>query len=216
MVQQEGGQAGGPRRHRIRLDISRKASLLFREQGVDVTSGDQIANAAGLSTRTIWRHFRSKESCAEPIFARGMDWEMFSLRSWPPELSLDDHFVSSSLKYARGITDAQRADDLLASQMIRLAHREPALRAVWLTACDDMEREMAEIFERRIIAPADRIEIRMFASMACGVIRVMREEVGERVLSSGSEHQLKDAASRIACAVRRATGGAIGDPVISK
>lgn len=52
------------RRHRLRLEVSREASRLFWEQGVDATSGDQIAEAVGLSTRTIWRHFRSKESAA--------------------------------------------------------------------------------------------------------------------------------------------------------
>ncbi|WP_413801194.1 helix-turn-helix domain-containing protein [Streptomyces iranensis] len=49
---------------------------MFWAQGVDATSGDQIAEAVGLSTRTIWRHFRSKESCAEPIVMRGVEWEM--------------------------------------------------------------------------------------------------------------------------------------------
>ncbi|SCG02442.1 transcriptional regulator, TetR family, partial [Streptomyces sp. MnatMP-M27] len=48
------------RRHRLRLEISREAARLFWEHGVDGTSGDQIAEAVGLSTRTIWRHFRSK------------------------------------------------------------------------------------------------------------------------------------------------------------
>ena len=45
-----------------RLDVSRHACALFWERGVSGTSGDDIAAAAGLSTRTIWRYFRSKEA----------------------------------------------------------------------------------------------------------------------------------------------------------
>lgn len=40
------------RRHRLRLEISREASRLFWEHGVAATSGDRIAEAAGLSTCT--------------------------------------------------------------------------------------------------------------------------------------------------------------------
>ncbi|OEV12241.1 TetR family transcriptional regulator, partial [Streptomyces nanshensis] len=64
--QQGRGGMSEQRRRRVRLEISREAARLFWKQGVDGTSGDQIAEAVGLSTRTIWRHFRSKESCAEP------------------------------------------------------------------------------------------------------------------------------------------------------
>lgn len=52
-----------------RLEVSRHACALFWERGVSATSGDDIAAAAGLSTRTIWRYFRSKESCVEPVLA---------------------------------------------------------------------------------------------------------------------------------------------------
>jgi len=36
------------RRRRVRLEISREAARLFWAQGVDGTSGDQIAEAVGL------------------------------------------------------------------------------------------------------------------------------------------------------------------------
>src|SRR5688500_16121626 len=56
-----------------RLTVSRLACALFWERGVAGTSGDDIAAAAGLSTRTIWRYFRSKESCVEPVLAKTTD-----------------------------------------------------------------------------------------------------------------------------------------------
>jgi AcrR family transcriptional regulator len=63
----------GPRQERLRLKVSRVAAGLFWEQGVAATSGQQIAETAGLSTSTLWRHFRTKESCAEPIV--GHSWK---------------------------------------------------------------------------------------------------------------------------------------------
>lgn len=61
---------------------------------MNATTGDRIAEAVGLSTLTIWRHFRSKESCAEPIVTQGVEWGTSALRSWPRHLSLEDQLVT--------------------------------------------------------------------------------------------------------------------------
>lgn len=125
-TKRSGGGMSEQRRHRLRLEISREASRLFWEQGVDGTSGDQIAEAVGLSTRTVWRHFRSKESCAEPIVSQGLEWEMSALRSWPRDLSLEEHFSAETRRFGREASDVEQADNTLAMKMIRLADTEPA------------------------------------------------------------------------------------------
>ncbi len=81
------------RHQRIRLEISREAARLFWEQGVAATSGEQIAAAVGLSVRTIWRYFRNKGSCAEPVLAQDVEEFVAVLRRWPREVSLADHLV---------------------------------------------------------------------------------------------------------------------------
>ncbi|TDC65581.1 TetR family transcriptional regulator [Streptomyces hainanensis] len=203
------------RRRRLRLEISREASRLFWEQGVDATSGDQIAEAVGLSTRTIWRHFRSKESCAEPIVARGVEWEMAALRGWPPERSLEEHFAAESERFGREATDVERADAVLAVKMIRLADDEPAIRTAWLMACDQLEREMAEIVAGRLALPVDDLRVRLHAAAAAGALRVLNEHVGATLLAGADPRRFADAAERVASAVRGATGGAVGDPIAS-
>ena len=45
----------------FRLTVVAKALELFAEQGYDATSVDEIADAAGISRRTFFRQFRSKE-----------------------------------------------------------------------------------------------------------------------------------------------------------
>ncbi|MEV6594902.1 TetR/AcrR family transcriptional regulator [Streptomyces acidicola] len=212
-TKRSGGGMSERRRHRIRLEISREASRLFWDQGVDATSGDQIAEAVGLSTRTIWRHFRSKESCAEPIVMAGVALEMSTLRSWSPELSLEDHFLAESRRIGREASPVEAADSLLAMKMIRMAASEPAIRAAWLMACDQVEREMAEIIARRLQLPAQDIEVRLHAAAASAALRVINEDVGARLLEGADPRQFADTSTRIAHAIRRATGGAVGDPV---
>ncbi|NJP99862.1 TetR/AcrR family transcriptional regulator [Streptomyces zingiberis] len=201
------------RRHRLRLDVSREAARLFWEQGVDATSGDQIAEAVGLSTRTIWRHFRSKESCAEPIVMRGVEWEMATLRSWPPQRSLEVHFAAESNRFGSEASDVERTDTVLAMKMIRLADTEPAIRTAWLMACDQVEREMAEIIAQRLGLSAGNLDVRLHAAAASAALRVLNEHIGAALLEGVDPGDFADGAARIAQAVRRATGGAVGDPV---
>ncbi|MFE2375835.1 TetR/AcrR family transcriptional regulator [Streptomyces sp. NPDC059398] len=201
------------RRHRLRLEISREASRLFWERGVDATSGDQIAEAVGLSTRTIWRHFRSKESCAEPIVTQGLEWEMRTLRDWPAHLSLEERFSEEVSRYGREAGAVELADNALAMRMIRLADTEPALRTAWLMACDQVEREMAGIIAKRLGQPATDLQVRLHAAAASAAFRVLNEDIGAALLDGADPAEFSDAPARVAAAIRRATGGAVGDPV---
>ncbi|WP_225891552.1 TetR/AcrR family transcriptional regulator [Streptomyces dioscori] len=208
-----GGGMSEQRRHRLRLEISREASRLFWEQGVDRTSGDQIAEAVGLSTRTIWRHFRSKESCAEPIVTQGVEWEMRTLRDWPAHLSLEERFSTEARRFRTEASAVELADNGLAVRMIRLADTEPALRTAWLMACDQVEREMTAIIAKRLGLPATDLDVRLHAAAASAALRVINEEIGAALLDGADPAQFADAPERVAHAVRRATGGAVGDPV---
>ncbi|WP_201778793.1 TetR/AcrR family transcriptional regulator [Streptomyces sp. 150FB] len=204
------------RRLRLRLEISREAARLFWEQGVAATSGEQIAAAVGLSVRTIWRHFRSKESCAEPIVTQGVEWFMEVLRSWPRGSSLEAHLAAETLKRGHEMRPAELADDMLATRMIALGDTEPALRTAWLMACDQIEREMVTILAGRLGRPADDLEVRLHAATATSVVRVMDEHIGSAVLAGvpfAGFDDLESLTERFAASVRSATGGAVGDPV---
>lgn len=202
------------RRRRVRLEISREAARLFWAQGVDGTSGDQIAEAVGLSTRTIWRHFRSKESCAEPIIAQSVEWELATLRSWPAHRSLEEHFAVEAQRLVSGISPAEQADTVLGIKMIRLADTEPALRTAWLMACDQVEHELAAVIGTRIGLPPDDVRVRLHAASAAAALRVINENVGAGLLAGVPASELGDENfAFIADAVRTATGGAVGDPV---
>ncbi|MEU0990318.1 helix-turn-helix domain-containing protein [Streptomyces sp. NPDC005953] len=216
----EGSKGGGmseQRRARLRLEISREAARLFWEQGVAGTSGDQIAEAVGLSTRTIWRHFRSKESCAEPIVMQGVVTLLGVLRDWPQESSLEEHLTEELTKLRLGhkVPPVDPADEMLAMKMIRLADTEPAIRTAWLMACDHTEHELGMIIAARLRRPATDLDVRLHAATAASVLRVLDEHLGAAILAGDDLEEFMDvpaAARRYAQAIRAATGGAVGDP----
>ena len=202
------------RRHRVRLEISREAARLFWAQGLEATSGDQIAAAVGLSTRTIWRHFRSKESCAEPIVRESVEWELASLRSWQPHQSLEEHLAEEAVRFHRELGPQEQADAGLGIRMIRLGETEPALRTAWLMACDQVEHELTGILANRLGLKPDDLEVRLHAAATSAALRVINEHVGSGLLDGADPTTLGDPDFLfIADAVRRATGGAVGDAV---
>lgn len=204
------------RRARLRLEISREAARLFWEQGVAATSGDQIARAMDLSTRTIWRHFRTKESCAEPIVMQGVVTLLSVLRDWPRQSSIEDHLTAELSRLRHEAPPVGLADEMLAMKMIRLADTEPALRTAWLMACDQTEREMRAIVGDRLGRETDDLEVRRHAAAAAAVVRVLDEHIGAAVLAGEDLTEFQDVKAlsrRFAHAIRTATGGAVGDPV---
>ncbi|MDX3366104.1 helix-turn-helix domain containing protein [Streptomyces sp. ME02-6987-2C] len=213
----DGGRGmSAQRRARLRLEISREAARLFWEQGVAATSGDQIAEAVGLSTRTIWRHFRSKESCAEPIIVQGVVTMMSVLRSWPRESSLEDHLTRELARLGHERPPVDIADEMLAMKMIKLADTEPPLRTAWLMACDQVEREMCVIIGDRLQRSADDLAVRMHAAATAAVLRVLDEHIGAALLADADTTEFTNvtALSRhLSHAIRTATSGALGDPV---
>ncbi|WP_143588557.1 hypothetical protein [Streptomyces albovinaceus] len=142
-----------------------------------------------------------------------MEQELAMLRNWPPALSLEDHIAREAVKNGSTIDPVEAADVVLAMKMIRLADNEPAIRTAWLMACDQVEKEMCEIIARRLRLPVQHIDTRMHAAAASAVLRVISENVGANLLEGVDPAQFADTAAHIASAVRRATGGAVGDPV---
>ncbi|MFD9960176.1 TetR/AcrR family transcriptional regulator [Amycolatopsis sp. NPDC058986] len=201
------------RRSRIRLEISREAARLFWAQGVAGTSGEQIAASVGLSVRTLWRHFRTKESCAEPIVAKSAEWFVAALRRWPRELSIEDHLAATRAEIRR--TPEETADDLAGVRMVVLGDTEPALRSAWLMTCDHVEKELAAVIADRLGRPAGDVEVRTHAAAAGGAMRVLNESLGPAVLSGEDLSGTPDPFQSMARAVRVATSGIVGDPVDS-
>jgi AcrR family transcriptional regulator len=194
-----------------RLVVSRHAARLFWTHGFDATSGDDIAAAAGLSKRTVWRYFRSKEACVEPVMAVGELRFVNLLQDWPADVSIEDHLHGVMARFA---TNADTVEDAIASaRILSILHREPALRSAWLMACHAAEQELVGIIAARAhLAPAV-FEVRLCAATITAAIRLVDEEISAAVINDGVRMDLGQITDRIAAAFRRASILPICDPV---
>lgn len=158
------------RKAQTRLEIAREAVRLFTDQGVSATGADEIAAAAGISLRTLWRYFPSKESCVLPVLTTGVDVTARCLRDWPA-----DQGILSLLDALE-----RNADDLVTHlptvlNLVRLTRTEPGMRAVWVQAHADAEPVFAAALARRAGVPEDDLTTRTQAAMINVALRVAVE-----------------------------------------
>lgn len=158
------------RKAQTRLEIAREAVRLFTTSGVAATSVEDIAVAAGISVRTFWRYFSSKENCVSPLFTAGIEAMSRLLLSWRPGEKVADLVGAEAHTVASLIGDTPT---LLA--LVRLARTEPALRAVWLQAHDSAEMVFASALARSTGLPSDGLHCRVRAAMVNGALRAAVE-----------------------------------------
>jgi AcrR family transcriptional regulator len=191
-------------RQRQRLELSRHAVRLFAEQGVAATSGEQIAQAAGVSERTFWRYFPHKESCVEPLLTKMVDAFCAVLRAWPRELELLDHLREAYNPVLGTSADAD-ADTVLA--VVRLTHHEPALRAAYLMLRERAEDALADVLARRMDLPPDAVEVRVQAAAMSAVLRVATDDVAAATAGGVTPEALDGHREHLAGALSRVMRG---------
>lgn len=193
-----------------RLTVSRHAAELFLARGVAGTSGDDIAAAAGLSTRTVWRYFRTKESCVEPLFiVTGLKFASL-LRAWPADLSIETYLLDALRPGEQ--SPRALADDVLAARLVALLPAEPALRSAWLMACHAAETALADIVRARAGPDAGAFAVRICAATVMAALRVTDEEISEAAIG-GRRPTLAEVCERMAAAIRMASTLPICDPI---
>ncbi len=169
-------------RGRQRLDISRHAVRLFAEQGVAATSGEQIAKAAGVSERTLWRCFPTKESCVEPLLTQMIDAFRGVLHAWPSYLGLIEHLRTA---YQPVIDSSSGADVEAVLAVVRLTHDEPALRAAYLTLRERAEKTFTEVLAARMGMRPDTFDVRVQAAVMSAVLKVAADDFARETADRG-------------------------------
>lgn len=200
----------GVRQDQARLAVSRQACRLFWERGVAGTSGDDIAAAAGLSTRTIWRYFRAKESCVEPVLAKSADRFIDILNRWPHDLSLAEHLAADGVSHP--LTPQDVEDEVSAMRIATMTGSEPALRTAYLMVHDRMERGFIPVIAERLHLATDDLTVRLCAAAVTGAFRVVDEDVSVAVIVEGKTVTQEEALALIDRAIRDATNGRLGGP----
>jgi AcrR family transcriptional regulator len=194
-----------------RLDVSRHAARLFWQNGFDATSGDDIAAASGISKRTVWRYFRSKEACVEPVLKVGELRFVGMLRHWPKTESIETFLAGSMTAFISD--DTFVSDSIAAIRILAILHREPTLRSAWLMACHESEMELVSIIAERASRAKDDFEVRLCAAAVTAGMRLVDEEISSSVINDGAQITTEEATARIAAAIRTACIIPICDPV---
>lgn len=199
-------------RDKARLEVSREAARLFLEHGVAETSGDDIAAAAGLSTRTIWRYFRTKESCVEPLFSLSARHFTAVLQDWPRHAPIEDvldaGFASQSAQ--------EIADGLLVVRLVARLPEEPDLRAAWLVSSWETEERLVAIIADRLGRSAADFEVRLCAAAVAAAIRIIDETISLAAITYGQKFTLAEINGRLAGAIREASTLPFCDPVVPR
>ncbi|MEZ3179452.1 TetR/AcrR family transcriptional regulator [Streptomyces pimonensis] len=199
------GRTGRPplteeRKAAFRLEVARAAVDLFIAQGVAATTGEQIGQAVGVSARTVWRYFPTKESCVRPLFSSGIDTIATTLRQWRPGESLQEAFG-----HVWNTDTVLPGPDVGA--LLRLTRTEPGLRAVWLQTHDEAEPAFARALAERAGLPADDVRPAVWAAMFNAALRAAVEHHAYRVAEPGPATARADLAATLRTALAITAAG---------
>lgn len=131
--------------------LQEHALRLFREQGYEQTTIEQIAEAAEVSPTTVYRYFPTK---ADLVIYDDLDDRMIqAFRAQPPELTAIQA-LRASLRTGFGAVIGEELE--IQRERERLLRSEPELRAAMLDELTRTLREIAELIaERAGRAPDD-------------------------------------------------------------
>ena len=137
MAALESAETGGVwerRRIQVSLGIERAGLELLSERGLDDVTVDQIAAAAGISTRTFFRYFRNPRDVLTAVPLRESRRMCRALLARPVDESLLDGFHAWFLRRIRAgtsITDRRLEAEMLVlwSGIVRRAPNSSSRRA---------------------------------------------------------------------------------------
>ena len=128
----------------VRDAIWDAAMDLFGEHGFDETTVEGIAERAGVSRRSFFRYFSSKNDLmAQGVVDYGTDLTG-AVDACPAAYSLNEVFRATVIRIAR-----QSAAHPRTRKIMRIAAKYPAARAAQLARMAEVQDQVAEAFARR-------------------------------------------------------------------
>lgn len=141
----------------LRRELHRTALELFRKQGFEATPIDAIAAAAGVSRRTVFRYFTSKEAMVFEGYAERLE----RFRALAQRLPSDASALAAVRRACLEIAREYQLDRVAVLAQHRLVQSSPALVAHeleldrgWLGSIEQVLTRELPPFEARILAGA--------------------------------------------------------------
>jgi AcrR family transcriptional regulator len=163
------------RRLETQADISDAAVTLFEDRGVEQTTVEQIATAAGISLRTYFRYFPTKEAAALTSYLAFAE----SITGWLAE-DLEPAPVLDSLEAAIQSTIEQvEANEHSRDRLLRirrLINAEPLLQAAVATVDAAAAAQFAEQLLEKPGLTLTRTEARVLSQIAFTIVSLAIED----------------------------------------
>jgi AcrR family transcriptional regulator len=134
-------------RRAVQAELVELAQQLFVDRGYEQTTVDAIASAAGMSKRSFFRYFASKEELVLGKYDLMGDQLVARLDARP-----DDEDLWTALRRMFDDVVAYTADRSNAArmgEMERIVTTTPALRAAYLHRLDGMQKDIADVVRKR-------------------------------------------------------------------
>jgi AcrR family transcriptional regulator len=150
---------------RTRASLREHALRLFREQGYQATTVEQIAAAAEVSPSTFFRYFPTKE---DVVLQDDMDTRMVeALAGQPAELSPIAAVRGAMRETWRSFTPAEWEQ---LREGGRLSQEVPEIRARTMNEFARLINAFAEAIASRVGRPPDDVRVRVLAGAIIGVL----------------------------------------------
>jgi AcrR family transcriptional regulator len=156
----------GRKRADTHARIQAEAMRLFLERGFETTTLDDIAAAAGVSRRSLFHYFASKEEIVFSTKADFPDIIAEAVGRRPVDEPLLDMVENALLDMAARYQSAQARD------FARLIQDTPALRAGDQAKYEKVERVLARALADRKGLPESDIACRVTAATALGILKL--------------------------------------------
>ena len=152
----------------VRNAIFEAAIEIFAAKGFDATTVEEVAQAAGVSRRSFFRYFASKDDLlAQNVVDYGIALRE-AIAGCPPEFSPLE--VLRETVHSVGM---QSASHPLTRQVIEIAQRSPSARQAHLSRWIEVEDRVAEAFAGRLkSASKEDLRPRLMASLTLSVVNV--------------------------------------------
>lgn len=139
-------------RRAVRTEITDAAERLFIERGYDATTIDDIAAEVGMSSRSVFRYFATKEDLLIRKFDNATDAQLAALRQRPPDEPLWTSLRASFDVFVPDDSTPDRAQ--MASRIHEVVFETPAVFGRYLQKLQHLQDDIETIVRAREDAAA--------------------------------------------------------------